>query len=661
MSAEDKKTVKVRFEPSGVEAEAPVGSILLDVALDAGVHINASCGGRGVCGKCRVNIEQGSVEGGISEKLDQADREKGVRLACQAKLVEDVVVGVPVESALDKVALKALVKGSNRVATLTTAEDLKRDGRFNPALVKKLVQAPEPTLEDNRNDVKRLLDTLKTQGERHFEVSFEAIRELPTAWREGDWTLTSSILRPVYSSGRNRLFRVEPGDTTARNLAVAIDLGTTTVWAQLIDLNSGEILATDGTFNAQISYGEDVITRIIAAGKPGGLEKLQQAAVESINQVMDTLFKRAKADPHDISLATLAGNTTMTQLFLGMEPKYIRLEPYVPTAAYYPPVRASRFGLKMPSHTPLLVFPAVASYVGGDVVAGILGVGMHKDPRLTLFIDLGTNGEVVVGNQDWMACAAASAGPAFEGGGIKHGMRASKGAIENFSVNPITGEPAIVTVGRAQPKGICGSGLIAAVAALFMAGILDESGHFNLDHPSDRVRQGEDGPEYVLAWAEDTQVGRDITLTEMDIDNLMRAKGAMYAAYMTLLEGVGLSVQDLERVVLAGGFGQSINLERAVIIGLMPELPLEKFTFIGNGSLLGARLIALSNELRAEVGEIVDKMTNFELSVAPGYMDNYTGSLFLPHTECKKLFPQTCQQLQEARQALREYAASSSA
>ncbi len=432
-----------------------------------------------------------------------------------------------------------------------------------------------------------------------------------------------------------------------------MDLGTTTVWAQALDLASGQILATEGDFNGQISYGEDVITRIIQAGKPGGLEKLQKAAADSINRVVAEALKTAGRDPRDVGLVVLAGNTTMTQLFLGMEPRYIRLEPYVPTAAFYPPVRARRFGLDLPEHAQLIAFPAVASYVGGDVVAGVLGVGMHKDPRLTLYLDLGTNGEVVVGNQDWMACAAASAGPAFEGGGIKFGMRATKGAIENFSVNPLTGEPALLTVGRAQPKGICGSGLIAAVAALLMAGILDESGHYNLEFPSERLRAGEDGPEYVLAWAKDTQIGRDITLTELDIDNLMRAKGAMYAAFVTLLEGVGLSIQEVERVILAGGFGQSINLERSILIGLMPELDPAKFTFVGNGSLLGARLVALSNPLRAEVAEIVDKMTHFELSVVPSYMDKYTASLFLPHTEGKRLFPQTWQRIAEARQALR--------
>jgi len=647
--------VNIRFEPFGVEIEVEPGTTVLEAALEAGVHINASCGGEGVCGKCRVIIEEGEVTGGISEKLSQEDRDKGLRLACGSLPEGDLVVRVPVESSRDKVALKALVAGTAKLAEPIGAEDLKKEGRFDPALAKVKVSAPPPSLDDNRNDVNRLLGALKETGERKFVFEFEAIRDLPDAWRDGDWTVTTTIMRPVDRAGsRNHVIRVEPGDTSDRNLAVAIDLGTTTIWAQIIDLNSGEVLGQEGEFNGQIGYGEDVISRIVYAGKPGGLARLQEAAASAINEVIKLAVRKAKVELTDIGLATMAGNTTMTQLFLGVEPKYIRLEPYVPAAAYYPPLPASEFGLSLADHVQLLLFPSVASYVGGDVVAGVMGCGMHKDPRLTLFIDLGTNGEVVVGNQDWMACAAASAGPAFEGGGIKFGMRASKGAIENFSVNPVSGEPAIITVGRSQPRGICGSGLIATVASLLMAGIIDEAGKFNLDHPSDRVRQGEDGAEYVMVWAENTAIDRDITITEIDIDNLMRAKGAMYAAYMTLLEGVGLGIHDLERVVLAGGFGQSINIERAQVIGLMPELDPERFSFVGNGSLLGCRLVALSNDLRTEVGGIVDKMTNFELSVAPGYMDNYTSSLFLPHTEGKRLFPKTWGQLQEARSAMKE-------
>ena len=643
--------MKIKFEPFDVEIEVEEGTSVLEASLQAGVHINASCGGSGVCGKCAITVKEGQYKGGTSEKISAEDQAKGVRLACTTIPTGDLVVEVPVHSARDDAGLKVLATGSAKLARLIGADDLRQQGRYSPALAKVVIQADPPSAADNANDVGRLLKGMRAMGEKHFAFRFEAIRDLPDAWRNGDWTVTAMVLRSVTSTGRNQVIHVTAGDDSQRNIVAAIDLGTTTVWAQFIDLATGEILGSEGDFNAQIGYGEDVITRIMYAKKDGGLKRLQEAVSNSINEVLKKLAHNTGVDINEVNLATIAGNTTMTQLFLGVNPQYIRLDPYVPAAAYYPPVQAYKFGLSFQDHVPLLVFPSVASYVGGDVVSGVMGSAMHVDERLTLFIDLGTNGEVVVGNKDWMVCAAASAGPAFEGGGIKFGMRAAKGAIENFSVDPVTGEPSITTIGRGRARGICGSGLINAVSALLLTNLIDERGKFNVNHPSDRLREGEDGPEYVLVWKEDGALDRDITLTEPDMDNLIRAKGAMYAAYMTLLESVGLTIQDLDRVILAGGFGQSINLERAQMIGLLPEMPAERVTFVGNGSLLGARLICMSNQLRSEVLEIVDKMTNFELSVAPGYMDAYMAAQFLPHTEANRLFPNAYEQIQRAHKA----------
>lgn len=646
--------MKIRFEPFEVEIDVEPGTSVLEASLNAGVHINASCGGSGVCGKCRVKVLSGQFAGGESEKISAEDAAQGYRLACTTIPTSDLVIEAPVNAARDTAALTALAAGTAQTAKLIGVDELKAAGRFDPALAKVPVTVEPPSAADNISDVGRLLRGLRKLGESHFAFRFEAIRDLPDAWRQGNWTVTASIMRAATSTGKNQVIHVDAGDASQRNIAAAIDLGTTTVWAQFVDLVSGEILGAEGDFNAQIGYGEDVITRIMYARKDGGLRRLQEAAANSINEVLRKLARKTGVDLAEVNLATIAGNTTMTQLFLGVNPQYIRLDPYVPAAAYYPPVPAHQFGLAFNDHVPLLIFPAVASYVGGDVVAGVMGSGMHVDERLTLFIDLGTNGEVVVGNKDWMVCAAASAGPAFEGGGIKFGMRAAKGAIENFSVDPFTGEPSIVTVGRGRARGICGSGLIATVASMLMTGIIDERGKFNVDHPSDRLRVGEDGPEYVLVWRQDGALDRDITLTEPDMDNLIRAKGAMYAAYITLLDSVGLTAHDLDRVILAGGFGQSINIERAQIIGLLPELPPEKFTFVGNGSLLGARLVCMSNRLRQEVTEIVDKMTNFELSVAPKYMDHYMAAQFLPHTEANVLFPGVYGQIAKVRDMLRQ-------
>ncbi|HZE22328.1 MAG TPA: ASKHA domain-containing protein, partial [Desulfobaccales bacterium] len=349
-----------------------------------------------------------------------------------------------------------------------------------------------------------------------------------------------------------------------------------------------------------------------------------------------------------ISHLTMAGNTTMTHLFYGIDPKHIRLAPYTPAACHLPPVRARDLGLEVPDHVFIYTVSSVSSYVGGDIVAGVLASGIYKDPKLTLYIDIGTNGEIAIGNQQWLACAACSAGPAFEGGGIKFGMRATAGAIEEVSLNPKTYEPMLITIGMVKPKGICGSGLINLMAAMMEADVISPNGKFRDDLDTPRIRQSDEGREYVLAPAPDTQGGQDITLSEADIDNLMRAKGAMFAGYVTLLENVGLKLQDLEQVILAGAFGNFINIDNAIAIGLLPDLPRENYQFVGNASLQGASLLAFSRELLEEERRVADMMTNFELSETPGYMDQYIAALFLPHTQMD-YFPSVAERLKAAK------------
>ncbi|MFH1003672.1 MAG: ASKHA domain-containing protein, partial [Chloroflexota bacterium] len=271
----------------------------------------------------------------------------------------------------------------------------------------------------------------------------------------------------------------------------------------------------------------------------------------------------------------------------------------------------------------LFTFPSVASYVGGDIVAGVVGSGIHQRKKLTLFMDIGTNGEIVVGNSDWMVTASCSAGPTFEGGGVKYGMIAADGAIQDVDINPGSLEPMVHTIGDARPRGICGSGLINTVAGLLEAGIIGQDGSFHTGLPTKRVRQGEDGHEYLLAPAKDTQIGKDIVITEVDIDNLMRAKAAMYAGWQTLVRSVGFTVADLEQVIVAGAFGNSLDVEKAIAIGLLPDLPRERFVFVGNGSLLGARLISFCNEMLEDGERIARMMTNIELSENPAFMDHY--------------------------------------
>jgi uncharacterized 2Fe-2S/4Fe-4S cluster protein (DUF4445 family) len=324
----------------------------------------------------------------------------------------------------------------------------------------------------------------------------------------------------------------------------------------------------------------------------------------------------------------------------------------VPASTLYPPLRAAELGLDLGDHVTALVYPAVSSYVGGDIVAGVMGSGMYRSDKLTLFMDIGTNAEIVIGNSDWLACAACSAGPAFEGGGIKFGMRAAKGAIEDFSIDPLTWEPMLFTIGNVRPKGICGSGLIVMIATLFEMGVIDNLGKFNRDLDTPRIRRENGIYEYVLAWRDNTQIDRDISLTEIDIENLIRAKGAIYSGCRTLLNEVGMGIEDIERIILAGGFGSYVDLEKAMTIGLLPEIDPERVTFVGNGSLMGAKMSSLTNRIRRDVVEVTRKMTNFELSETPSYMDNYVAALFLPHTEMN-LFPRL-----KARLAARKHALS---
>jgi len=628
-------TYRVLFLPHNKQITVSEGDNLIRAAMEAGVHINASCGGEGVCGKCRVIVEAGEVDGGVTEKLSSEDREQGVRQACLATVTEDVTVRIPVESTMDRsgLDLQGTPRKTARIEQMDISE-LKEQGLFVPPVEKVFLELPPPTVQDNLPDVKRLVSFLKLkQGERRLEVDLSVTRKIPELVREDDFRITATLARPVRDSGKTRVINIQPGDTTDRNYAVAMDVGTTTICGQLIDLKSGNAMAERVDLNGQVSYGEDVISRIIYAEKAGGLDKLHSVVIKTINDIIRRIVATAGIDPDEISTITLAGNSTMTHLLLRIDPRFIRRAPYVPASTLYPPIKAPDLGMDLGDHVTALVYPSVSSYVGGDIVAGVMGSGMYRTEELTLYMDIGTNAEIVIGNREWLACAACSAGPAFEGGGIKLGMRAAKGAIEDFSMDPHTLEPMNITIGNVRPRGICGSGLITIVATLFEMGVINSQGKYNRDLYTPRIREVDGVYEYVLAWARETQIGRDVSLTEPDIDNLIRAKGAIYSGCRTLFEEVGVDFHDLDRIILAGGFGSYVDLEKAMTIGLLPETDPAKIMFIGNGSLMGARMSSLTNRIRKDVVEVTDKMTNFELSETTTYMDNYVAALFLPHTD----------------------------
>ena len=632
--------VTVTFLPHEKKITLSKRDLLIRAAMEAGVHINASCGGEGVCGKCRVIIEKGVVTGGLSDRLTADDQAKGDRLACRAQVMEDLLVRIPVESAIDSsvLNLSSMPRKTARIQQMDFS-DLKEQGLFLPPVEKIYLELPQPDKQDHLPDVTRLVSFLKLHhNEQRLVVTLPVIRKIPDILRADNFKVTATLARPVMESGKTELVNVQPGDTTARNFAIAMDIGTTTVYGQLIDLKDGNVLAEHGEFNAQISYGEDVISRIMFAEKADGQDKLQAVVIDTINRIIAKIIRSARADREDISTITLAGNTTMTQLLLNINPRYIRRSPYVPASTLYPPIKAIDLGIALADHVTALVYPAVSSYVGGDIVAGVMGSGLYRTDHLTLFMDIGTNAEIVIGNKEWFACAACSAGPAFEGGGITFGMRAAKGAIEDFSINPNSYEPMLMTIGNLRPKGICGSGLINMVAHLFEMGIINNLGRYNRDLGTPRIRENEGVWEYVLAYEAENQIDRDITLTEIDIENLIRAKGAIFSGCMTLLSEIGMGMDDIERIILAGGFGSYVDLEKAMTIGLLPEINPEKVTFIGNSSLMGAKMSSLTNRIRRDVVEVTRKMTNFELSETPSYMDNYVAALFLPHTDLNR-FP----------------------
>ncbi len=630
----------IHFLPDDIKVKAAKGENLLDVAARAGVYIHAFCGGDGVCGKCKVKIIEGVSPTEKESKLTAEERAEGYQLACNSKIVADLVVEVPAKTNEDGTALKRKPK-TTRAISARSLDSLVGKWDVDPPVEKRFLKLDPPSSEDNAPDLQRLMRAIKKGCYDCEEPTYDhpaLLQELPAILRQANWQVTVIMLRGKRAEEPDRIIAVEPGDTTGSFYGIALDIGTTTLGGILLDLNTGEVLADASAYNSQIGYGEDVISRIIYSQRPAGLQALQEKVVGSINQIIATICEKQGIAARDITYIMAAGNTVMAHLLLGLDPKYIRESPYVPICNQMPLIRAAALGIDAHPSVRLFLYPSVASYVGGDITSGVHACQMHKNPEITLFIDIGTNGEIVVGNNDWMICAACSAGPAFEGGGIKFGMRASEGAIENFHIDPDTLDPMIITIGHNKPRGICGSGLISIAAELLEAGVIDQQGKFNrnLDHP--RIREGVDNYEYVLVWGKNSLPGEDIVITEVDLDNLIRAKGAMFAGYISLLESVGMGFNDLDRVILAGNFGAYIDLERAIAIGLLPDIDRDKFHYLGNASLMGARISLVDHKRFRERNQVSGLMTNMELSENAQFMNHYMAALFLPHTNMA-LFP----------------------
>jgi uncharacterized 2Fe-2S/4Fe-4S cluster protein (DUF4445 family) len=646
-----KGTYQITLKPSGNRIEVQAGTLLADAIDQAGLELNLPCGGQGRCGRCKVVVEEGQVKRRSISRLSRTELEQGYALACQAVVESDLIVFIPPQ----EVILRKLPseKEAKKVITLP----VECDWRKNPIRSFYLEIEP-PSLADNTTDFERLKRELARQyGIRGLVADLPMIKKLSRTLRDANWRVTAVLDMGTWVSpdGPPRLIDLRPGDRTGTSWGLAVDIGTTSNVVYLVNLLTSEVVDTALEYNAQISCGEDIISRIIYATKQeGGLEHLQRLVVQTLNGLIEELAERNGIDPTEIDKMTVAGNTTMIHLFLGLWPESIRLEPYVPTVNHPLPVKARELGLHINPEATVDCLPGVGAYVGADTTAGVLSSLMYQTEELTLFIDVGTNGEIVLGNFDWLLACACSAGPAFEGSGVHSGMRATIGAIEEVWINAKTFEPTYRVIGDVPPRGICGSGMISLLAEMFITGIIDKGGKINRNLDTPRVRIGEHGPEYVVAWAEETRrKGEDVVLTEVDIANLIRAKAAFYAGFSVLTRSVGLQLAEVEQVLIGGAFGKYINVEKAIQIGLLPDMPWDRFKFLGNTSALGAYTALMCPDMRQEVVDIANKMTYLELSADNTFMDEFTKALFLPHTDLAS-FPSVVRLLEDRELEIRD-------
>ncbi len=629
------KTCKVSFEPGGVSAEVPAGTTILVAANRSGVYVNSLCGGDGVCGRCRVIVKEGKTSGGSTEFFTREEIQHGYILACQGKVVSDLMVEIPPETRLT--GAPQYIEGE--VPLLTDMSKLAgRSVSLSPLIRKTYVELPRPSLDDNVSDLQRLEQalskSLQTQG---FQMGLKITRRLPVVLRKAGWKVT---VVSGYRGPLTEIVDVEAGDTSKRNFCIAADIGTTTVVCNLVDLYSGQTLGHAAKYNSQVRYGADVIRRIIFATQTPENEKaMREAIVGDLNELIDQLATKYRLGGSDISLISIAGNTTMVHLLLALPAEHIRKEPYTGVAYRLPPFRAAEIGLHISPRGLLYSLPCVAGFVGADIVAGIFATGIAQSSETRMLIDIGTNGEIVIGNKDFLICASASAGPAFEGSECKSGMRATRGAIDHIRLQDADHVLRFSTVGSGDPVGICGTGYVDLIAEMLQVGLIDKTGQLNADASTDRIREGAQGVmEYLLLPASQTGNDSDLTISQSDINNILRAKGAIYAATTVLLESLNMKFQDITEIMVAGAFGNFLNVENAVIIGLLPDVPCEKLRFVGNASLAGAKLAALSKDCYDEIFRIAEMTTYFELSTEPSFMDQFVSACFFPHTNVE-LFP----------------------
>ncbi|MEM2778865.1 MAG: ASKHA domain-containing protein [Candidatus Jordarchaeales archaeon] len=605
-------SVTVTFEPEGRRIRSQPASIL-EIARNADVSLRSDCGGKGVCGKCKVVITGGNAKlnSPTSVELKHLKSEElssGYRLACQAQVAGG--------------SLTVLVPPESRMAARKIAEvSIEQEVPLEPAVVKIPLTLPKPSLSDIRPDFERLRDELSRRAPtiKPVDVELQLLKRLPSILRSADWNVTAVLWN-------GKLIDVEEGNTSAENYGVGLDVGSSKIICHLVDLNSGETLARGGVENPQMAYGEDVVSRITYASRSeDNLKRLQKVVVDAINGLIEDVCGKAGASVERVYEAVAVGNTVMHHLLFGINPRSVGLSPFVPAVRGTISAPARELGVKINPNGRITALPVIAGFVGADAVADILITGIHRKSELSMVIDVGTNTEIMIGNSDAIFACSAPSGPAFEGAHITHGMKAVTGAIESVRIE--NARLHYEVIGGAKPKGICGSGMIELIAELYKAGIIKRNGKLIEEHERiirDKV------PVFVVAWGEETESGKPVTVTEKDINEFLLAKAAIRSGWQTLMENMDITPQQLDRIYIAGSFGKHIDVESAKTIGLLPDVETEKIVFAGDTAVGGAKMALKSTKLRREAEELLEKIRYVELSIDKKFYQTFTKAILLP-------------------------------
>jgi uncharacterized 2Fe-2S/4Fe-4S cluster protein (DUF4445 family) len=620
--------------PLNIELRVSSGSNLWQSLIANNIDIQSSCGGTGTCGRCRVKVLKGDVACRDNKIISREENGSGIVLACLSTISSDSEISIVARPEKRiKIEGDKFSYRKNAFYTEASAVELIKK-RFDPWLLRKKIIVEKPSLFYSTSDLFRFRKAVKEQaGISNIIVPLNILKKLPGILRENSWEvwvsadkLSKRVAGIQGKKGRERIF------------GFAVDIGTTTVVVYLVDLSDGRIVSSGADYNPQIKYGEDIINRIVYSLKDEGLKNLQKVITGKINEIASNLLREAKIENNEIAALTVSGNPTMIHLFMGVSPRFIREEPYITVANHFDYLRAAETGLCSFENAYVYTTGGIASYLGGDITSGLLAINILKKKKTSLFIDLGTNGELVVGNKDWLIGCSCSAGPAFEGGGVACGVRAEVGAIEKVTIDSDTLRCNFDVIGGSKPVGICGSGLIDLLGEMYLKGVIDRKGKFNKDIGNRYLEKTDDEYRYIIAEMNRSGSESNIYISEIDINNLMRAKAAVYSGIKTLLEEVDLKITDIDSVFIAGGLGKNLNVKNAIVIGMLPDISVEKYSFLGNTSVIGAYLSLVSEKKYRMAEKIADKVTYVELSVNMKFMDRYIAGLFLPYTDLKE-FP----------------------